>query len=78
MQETKEKSEKKDYTNLLLGITGVTLGIGLISSFVSGYYTAWNICNNQMSMKEAQYVARGYLTQEQISEVYDECFKPKV
>ena len=72
-KETNEP-KKKDYTNLLLGFGGVVLIFSHIACYVAGYMTSWNICNNQMSMKEAEYIKRGYLTQDQIKEVFKECF----
>lgn len=77
MIQNDEKTKKKDYTNLLLGIGGVALFISHIAAYCSGYMTSWNICNNQMSMKESEYVRRGYLTQDQIKEVWDSCFGNK-
>ncbi len=76
-EETNQK-EKKDYTKLLLGIGGVALVCSHIAAYISGYGFAWNICNNQMSMKEARYIAKNYLTPEQIKEVYDELFTNQI
>ena len=72
-----QKTKKKDYTNLLLGFSGVVLVVSHIATYCFGYMASWNICNNQMSLKESEYVRRGYLNQDQINEVYQSCFGKK-